>query len=71
MEFEKEVFMKLLLIKIKSCSECPYCFLKNDWDNYYRCRKYDYMIERPNEIPKWCPLDDASSKREGIKDNEK
>lgn len=41
------------IIKIHSCSECPYL----NWFGYHgTCRETDKTINDENKIPEWCPL---------------
>lgn len=45
------------VIKIKDCSECPYCHLSYfDFGNYAFCRKIESMLNKYPIIPDNCSL---------------
>lgn len=52
------------ILKIKSCYDCP--FIRTPKRSQSNCNHPDFEnsrpISNPDEIPSWCPLEDAEAK---------
>ena len=54
--------MKLLIMEVKTCSECLCCLSPDDYINTYRCKLLDKDLKYTNildSIDKECPLEDV------------
>ncbi len=50
------------ILTIKACERCYPNFEIDIYPFQYFCKRMKREIEEPEEIPEWCPFDDAEEK---------